>query len=261
MYSDFKQTQPNDRSLQLVESLVILLALVAGMAFRIVGYPPMLGYLLAGFAASSMGIGDVESLKVISGAGVTLLLFTIGLKLNVRELILPQIWAAGGIQIVFIMPIVVGVIWLFGQWVPGIEPMSAMAMWSVALALSFSSTVFAVKIFEERGESGSHHARITIGILVLQDLLAVVFLSVKSGMTPQWFAVGLLALPLARPLLIKIIELCGHSELLALCGICFAFGASELFYACDIKGDLGALILGAVLACLLYTSPSPRDRG
>ena len=75
-----------------MESGVILLAFAAGLALRQVGYPPMLGYLLAGFLASAAGLGSGENLTVIADTGVLLLLFTIGLKLKLRSLSPPRIW-------------------------------------------------------------------------------------------------------------------------------------------------------------------------
>lgn len=232
----------------MIESTVIALALVAGILFQYIGYSPLLGYLLSGFIAGYLNFGNLEVLQAISDTGITLLLFTIGLKINLRELIKPQVWVAGSLQIVMITPIIVGLIWLYAYLVPSVELSSSIALWAVAFSLSFSSTVFAVKTFDERGENGSFHARITIGILVLQDLLAVIFLAAKTGMVPHWWAIGLVSLLFMRPLFIKLIDWCRHSELLTLCGIVFAFGASELFYACNIKGDLGALIIGAIIS-------------
>jgi len=51
----------------------------------------------------------------------------------------------------------------------------------IAYAISFSSTVFAVKVVEERGEMMSLHGRIAIGILIVQDLAAVIFLAISTG--------------------------------------------------------------------------------
>lgn len=55
----------------------------------------------------------------------------------------------------------------------------------IAFALSFSSTVFAVKVLEERGEMSSLHGRISIGILIMQDIFAVLFLTISTGKIPS----------------------------------------------------------------------------
>ncbi|MCC5023733.1 MAG: cation:proton antiporter [Candidatus Synoicihabitans palmerolidicus] len=60
----------------------------------------------------------------------------------------------------------------------------------IAFALSFSNTVFAVKSLEENGEMGSLHGRIAIGILIMQDILAVLFLTVSTGKIPSLWAIG-----------------------------------------------------------------------
>ena len=237
--------------MELVEPLIIVLALVAGVIFKQFGYPPLLGYILAGFVASASALGDDNSLDVIyavSDAGITLLLFTIGLKINLRELMSPKIWAVGSLQIAIALPAFSGIIWLFIFLSPALDSLSPVALWSIAFALSFSSTVFAVKIFDERGESGSYHTRITIGILVLQDIFAVIYLAASTGMVPHWWAAFLLLIPFLRKYIILLLEKCGHTELLNLCGIMLAFGAAELFYLCNVKGDLGALIMGIVIA-------------
>ena len=86
----------------------------------------------------------------------------------------------------------------------------------IAYAISFSSTVFAVKFVEERGEMMSLHGRIAIGILIVQDLAAVIFLAISTGKLPSPWAVSILLLIPLRPVLLKILERVGHGELLVL---------------------------------------------
>jgi predicted Kef-type K+ transport protein len=68
-------------------------ALIAGIAAARLGLPPMVGYLLCGFALNFSGVFDHDRLTLIGDLGVTLLLFTIGLKLDLRSLLRPAIWA------------------------------------------------------------------------------------------------------------------------------------------------------------------------
>jgi len=70
----------------------------------------------------------------------------------------------------------------------------------LAFALSFSSTVFVVKSLEEKGEMKSLHGRIAIGILVMQDLAAVIFLAASTGKIPSLWALLLFLLIPLRPL-------------------------------------------------------------
>lgn len=231
-----------------MEPLVILIAFVAGLAFKKLGYPPMPGYLLAGFAAHALGLGEAELIAAIADIGLILLLFTIGLKLNIRDILMPQVWGVAIAQMVIAIPLTVVVIVLSGLIFPVMALSDLSSAWTLALALSFSSTVFAVKIFEDRGESGAFHAQIAIGILVIQDILAVTFLVINSGYLPSVWAIFLLGLVLLRPALLWLLRAGRHGELVVLFGFGVALGAAELFEAADLKGGLGALFLGVILS-------------
>lgn len=119
----------------------------------------------------------------------------------------------------------------------------------VAFALSFSSTVFAVKVLEERQEMASIHATVAIGILIMQDVIAVVFLAASTGKIPSFWAPVLIAsLFIVKPLLVRIMSRCGHGELLMLFGILMTLAGYKSFELVGLKGDLGALIFGILFA-------------
>jgi predicted Kef-type K+ transport protein len=118
----------------------------------------------------------------------------------------------------------------------------------IAFALSFSSTVFAVKVFEEKSEMNSLYGKIAIGILVVQDIIAVLFLAISAGKVPSVWAFGLLLFIPFRTVLHRMLEKSGHGELQILFGLSIALGGAVLFELVGIKGDLGALILGTLLA-------------
>lgn len=231
-----------------VEPLVIVMAFIAGLGFKRIGYPPLPGYLLAGFAAHALGLGDMELITAIADIGILLLLFTIGLKLNLREIVAPQIWAVAGLQMAIAVPLTTLVIMIAGSLFPVMALGNTASAWTLAFALSFSSTVFAVKVFEERGETGAYHARLTIGILVIQDILAVSFLVLTADKLPELWAVALVLLIFARPLLLWLLESARHSELVILLGIALALGGAEIFELAGLKGGLGALMLGVILS-------------
>ena len=80
---------------------------------------------------------------------------------------------------------------------------------------------------------------------------AVVFLTVSEGKYPSLTAILVLALliPHVRKTIYKLLDYAGHGELLVVSGLFFALGAGyEFFYSVDLKGDLGALILGIVIS-------------
>jgi hypothetical protein len=120
----------------------------------------------------------------------------------------------------------------------------------IAFALSFSSTVFAVKVLEEKSEMSSLHGRLAIGILIIQDIAAVIFLTFSMGKMPSIWALALIALlPVIRFILNAILGRSGHGELLILAGMFMGLvvGAAA-FEMVGMKPDLGALIIGILLA-------------
>lgn len=231
-----------------LEPIIILFAFLCGLGFRRFGFPPLPGYLLAGFVSHGLGLGDVDLITQIADIGILLLLFTIGLKLEVRELAAPQVWGVAALQIAIAVPLTTLVILAAGLLIPSLFLEDVQSAWILAFALSFSSTVFAVKMFEDRGETVSLHAKLAIGVLVIQDLLAVAYLVVASDVGPGWSALVLLGLPLLRPIGLFLLKHAGHGELILLFGITIALGVAELFEALHLKGGLGALLAGVLLS-------------
>ncbi|MEK9765066.1 MAG: cation:proton antiporter family protein, partial [Thalassolituus sp.] len=92
------------------------------------------------------------------------------------------------------------------------------------------------------------HGRLALGILIVQDIIAVIFLVAATGKIPDEWALALLGLPILRPVLFWIMERSGHGELLPLTGLFLALGGYELFAALGVKGDLGALLMGILVA-------------
>ena len=228
---------------------VLGVAFALGLAARSLGLPPLVGFLLSGFVLNALGFSGSETLDQIGDAGVLLLLFWIGLKLHIKSLLRPEIWATATIHM--LVTVVLFGSGIFALSVAGLSVFAGLDLplsMLVAFALSFSSTVFAVKVLEERGEMCSRHGRVAIGILVMQDIFAVVFMTVSAGEAPSPWALLLLGLPLARPLLLKLLARAGHSELLVLLGVLITIGGAGLFKSVGLKPDLGALVFGALVA-------------
>ncbi len=227
----------------------VAVAFLLGLAARAVGLPPLVGFLAAGFALGAFGFSDGPVLREVADLGVTLLLFTIGLKLKVRDLVTPVVWVTAGAHMAAIVAVAAALVLLLAWLGSGVF---AEADLGVALltgfALSFSSTVFAVKAFEERGELSSLHGRVAIGILIMQDIFAVVFIALSTGKIPSPWALLLFGLLPLRPLLFRVIDRAGHGELLVLLGWLLPLAGAALFEAVGVKADLGALILGILLA-------------
>lgn len=232
-----------------MDILWIVFAFACGLAVRQIGLPPLIGYLAAGFLLNVYGVSMTSGLQVVANLGVTLMLFTIGLKLNIKDLLKPEVWAGtianGGLWTMLFTGLA---LFLATLSVPYFTELSWQSAALLAFALSFSSTVCVIKMLEESGEMSTRHGRFAIAILVMQDVAAVVFLVLAEGKVPSQWALLLPLIFFARPLLSRVLTMSGHGELLVLSGFMFALGAHELFYLVNIKGDLGALLFGVLLS-------------
>ncbi|MFT5658261.1 MAG: glutathione-regulated potassium-efflux system ancillary protein KefC [Gammaproteobacteria bacterium] len=232
-----------------MDILWILFAFACGFGVKQLGLPPLIGYLAAGFMLNFYGARMTPGLQEIADLGVTLMLFTIGLKLNIRDLIKLETWGGTFVNTSLWTLLFTGLAMFLGILsVPYFIELDWQSAALLAFALSFSSTVCVIKMLEESGEMTTRHGRFAVGILVMQDVIAVVFLVLAEGKVPAIWALLLPLLYFARPLFGKLLTLSGHGELLVLLGFMFALGAHELFYLVNIKGDLGALLFGVLLS-------------
>ena len=233
----------------MIDVVWIVIAFALGLLARLVALPPLTGYLAAGFVLYALGVRPGGTLAQVADLGITLLLFTIGLKLRIQTLLRPQVWAVASIHLVISSAVLAGVVLamvpLGLALMGGIEGPRALLL---GFALSFSSTVFAVKVLEERADIASVYGRTAIGILIVQDIAAVLFLAASTGKVPTPWALLLLASlwPL-RWLLFRLLDRVGHGELLILFGFTVALGGGQLFDLVGIKGDLGALLIGVLM--------------
>ncbi|SFR60656.1 transporter, CPA2 family [Marinobacter daqiaonensis] len=230
------------------EAIWITFAFFLGLLVKAFGLPPLIGYLAAGFLLSGLAgftplvVEGTDALAHIAHLGVLLLLFTVGLKLKLKSVVSPEV--IGGSLIHFGITCLV--------FTPGIHFLAGLD-WKtsllLAIALSFSSTVLAAKVLETKRELRAFHGRVAIGILIMQDLVALVVMSVAAGKTPSQWALLVFGLPLLRPLLYRLLDASGHDELLVLLGLLLALVIGGLgFEAVGLSSELGALIFGAMLA-------------
>jgi predicted Kef-type K+ transport protein len=213
--------------------------------------PPLVGYLAAGFILHALGNEVTSGIELVSELGVLLLLFGIGLKLKLRTLARPEVWGGGSLHLAVSTVAMGAMLLLFGTTgLPLAEDLDLGRAALVGFAFSFSSTVYAVKALEDRNEASSLAGKVTIGILIVQDLFAVGFLVVAVSDTPSLWAIPVvIGLVAARPLYGWLLDRTGHGELLVLFGLVLAVGVgAESFRLVGLKPDLGALIIGLTLA-------------
>lgn len=136
-----------------MEPTFIAVAFACGWAVYLIKLPPLIGFLAAGFVLNAMGYESNTTLDSIANLGVTLLLFSIGLQLNIKTLLKKEVWgtASGHILLstLFFTLVLLAVKSLGFRLAMELEWRQAMLL---GFALSFSSTVFAVKVLGERSD-------------------------------------------------------------------------------------------------------------
>lgn len=217
-----------------------------GIAFGVgwvvsrIGFPPLVGYLLAGVFLALRGEKSGPVVAELSTVGVYLLLFTVGLKLRWQSLVSLEVLAVGGIHFAVIGG---ACILLFL-----VQHLASSAAIMLGLGLAFSSTVLTIKLLESRSELATFHGRLAVGMLILQDLFAIAMLVAVGSKSITIWSLGLFGLLLLRPVAGYIIERSGHTELLLLFGVAAALGGAALAKSLGISPELGALLAGVTLA-------------
>lgn len=158
--------------------LVLTGAAIFGMTAKLFKQPAILGYMFAGMVISYFLLDEFTGniLDLFSQLGIAFLLFLIGVELNVRE-IKEVGWAAltTGIGQVVVTSTIGFAILRIGF---GFDLLPALYM---AAALTFSSTIIVVKLLGDKGDTNSLYGRIAVGLLIVQDLIAVLVLVLLHG--------------------------------------------------------------------------------
>ena len=151
-------------------AIVLVAALILGMAARRLKLPVIVGYLLGGIVIGPFGLGlipEVGEVETLATIGVVLLLFTLGIEFSLKALRqMGKIAILGGTaQIVATVALGLGIGWFFN--------LSFIEAVIFGFLIALSSTMIVLKTLMERGVLGSPHGRVMIGILLVQDLSLV----------------------------------------------------------------------------------------
>ncbi|WP_243118481.1 cation:proton antiporter family protein [Actinomyces wuliandei] len=235
--------------LSIVPAVYLLAVVLLGFTATLLRLPPLVGFLAAGFVLGASGIPHLEAVEVLGDVGVAVLLFMIGLKVDLRSLARREVVSTAVVTILVLSllgtALVSGLV-LLGLQVGAVTPAGVVVL---GFALSFSSTVVVVKLLEDRDDLGSLYGRIAIGVLVVQDIAAVVYMTVASGQRPSPWALGLVLLWPTSRLLGRVLDRIDHREMRALFGISMALLPGYLLFSIlGVDGDLGALVMGVLLA-------------
>jgi len=158
-------------------SLLLVIAGGFGILAKFLRQPLLIGFLFSGLFLSYFGlIGDHRILDNLGKIGVALLLFLVGMEMNIREIpTIGKVALATGLgQIAFTS--VVGFVIAYSL---GFAVIPAIY---VAVALTFSSTIIIVKLLSEKGDINSLYGKIAVGFLLVQDLVAILILMFLSGL-------------------------------------------------------------------------------
>src|SRR5579885_57094 len=156
-------------------ALFLAAAVIAVPLFKRLGLGAVVGYLAAGIAIGPSGFGlisNVESVYEFSEFGVVLLLFVIGLELQLTRLwrLRTQVFGLGGAQVLLTTAAVAGIAWQLG-----LPPPAALV---AGFGLSMSSTAFVLQMLAESKELTDRHGREAFAILLFQDLTVIPFLAI-----------------------------------------------------------------------------------
>ncbi|MGI8957776.1 MAG: cation:proton antiporter [Chthoniobacterales bacterium] len=240
-------------------------AWVLGLLAQQFRQPILLAYLIAGFALGPAGSGLIaspDSISAISELGLIFLLFMIGLEIDLKKIVsagrsitltaLVQIGAGGILGVFFFRLCGFGL--GTGKW-------DALYL---GIAAALSSTVIIVKVLYEKQELDTLTGRITLGVLVLQDLAAILFLAVQPNL--ENLAPGILLLSLVRVVLLVAAALivsryalpaifrhvARSPELVQVGALAWCFLVGELGARLHLSREMGALIAGVALSTFPY---------
>ncbi|MEC4747139.1 cation:proton antiporter family protein [Methylomicrobium sp. Wu6] len=215
-------------------------AYIVGLIANRLSFPPLVGYLAAGYILHFLGIESGHTLTHLADIGIELLLFTVGLKLKLRSLLRREVLSVGGLHLLAVTGVSGVVFLLLGEQTLGGLVLGA--------SLAFSSTVLAIKVLEDNGELSSLHGRDVLSILILQDIVAIALLAFADGRQPSYWAFALLFLPLLRPLAHRLLTVSRADELRLLLGVSLALAGGVTSENVGISPDIGALLMGVMLS-------------
>ncbi|MEO8205705.1 MAG: cation:proton antiporter [Chthoniobacterales bacterium] len=246
-------------------TLCIIAAWCLGVVAQFFKQPVILAYLVGGFVlgpACLSWVHSQESISTISELGLIFLLFMIGLEIDLKKILS----AGRSITVTAICQIiggtVIGVVFFRLCGFPlGDGKWDALYL---GIAATLSSTVIIVKVLYDKRELDTFPGRVTLGILVLQDLFAILFLALQPNLAN--LAPGILFLSLGRVLLLVVTSLLVSRyllpplfrsiarlpELVLVGAIAWCFGVGEFAERLHLSREMGALVAGVSLSTFPY---------
>ena len=247
-----------------LSDIVVICALALGVIFvcRRLAIPTIVGFLLTGIFAGPHGLKLVSQVKVVdhlAEIGVVCLLFTIGLELSLKSLsrIKFIVLLGGAFQVVVTLIAGVGLASALGM------PLNQSIFFGFLISLS--STAIVLKILQQRAETESPHGRISIGILIFQDIIVVPMMLVTPILAGKAEDIGFALLLLVvkaivvvlatviaarwiAPRVLYQVAKLGGREIFLLGVILLALGVAWLTSAMGLSLALGAFLAGLIVS-------------
>jgi Kef-type K+ transport system membrane component KefB len=245
-------------------AICIIAAWVMAVLCQTTKQPLLIAYLVAGFAIGPHGFAWVtnpDTIQTIASMGLILLLFMIGLEMDLKKM-----FSAGkAISVTAVVQVLgcVGLGWIFfGAFSLTQNKLEALYL---AIAAAMSSTIIIIKILHDKRELETLAGRITIGILVLQDLAVIMFLAVQPNLKNP--AVGEILQAFGKVLLLvgvayvtsKFVlppvfkQVASQPELVLVGALAWCFSLSGFAGWLGLSREMGALIAGVMLSTFPYT--------
>jgi len=251
----------------LIFIITIAISTVLNVFLKKLDIPTVIGYIFAGLAISSIfhfAEDSKEMLSHLAEFGIVFLMFTIGLEFSVKHLknMKKEVFVYGGLQV-----ILSGLLFTaLALFLLGLEQKSAIV---VGFALALSSTAIVLKFLNENNELHSAYGRVTLGILLFQDLAVIPILLMISFFTSETESVSILLLETAASAMVVffIIFIGGKytlehffnwitssdsSEIFLVTVLLVVVSASVLAYHFGFTYSLGAFLAGMTLAETKY---------
>ena len=243
---------------------VLFVCIVAGAAALVLRQPLVVGLIAAGIAVGPQALGivdDATDIELLAKLGIALLLFIVGLKLDVRLIgrLGPVALATGLGQVIF-----TSVVGFFIALALGFATVPALY---IAVALTFSSTIIIVKLLTDKREIDDLHGRIAIGFLIVQDIVVVLAMIVITASGDGDASLGTRAIEviLRGTLLVGLVILFGRyvadrmvallarqAELLILGAVTWAVALASVSILLGFSEEVGAFLAGISLASTPY---------
>lgn len=241
-------------------TILVVLTVVVSLVMKWLKQPLIIGYILIGVIFGPYVLGLVEAnsaLEVFSKMGIALLLFVVGLGLS-PDLIkgMGKVSVVTGLgQMIFTS--------FFGFLISRAFGLDIITSLYIGVALTFSSTIIIMKLLSDKNEVESLHGRISIGFLLVHDLVAVfVILGVSSfirqnegDLSTAIFSFAMITaltiflITISKYALRQIVDQMARSqEILLIFSIAWCLLISYIFYSLNFSLEIGALLSGVALS-------------